>query len=140
MPVFFTRLASAAAVAPLAALLATLGPAPAHSRLLLEFAGLTVAPAGTVMPCGDFGSGNEKISNRNCDDNPDLRCSYRTCSSDETLVEKCIVPSGWDPEVDLSLPADAECEILSTEGGGTPQTTGARPEAPCRAVHLGTMG
>ena len=113
-----------AAVAPLVTLLATLGPAPAHARLLLQYAELTLAPAGTVLECGNFGSGNERNENRVCDNDQSIRCNYRTCSGDDTLIEKCIVPDGWRPS-EQSLPAGAECEILTTEGGGTPQELGS---------------
>ena len=125
------RITSAAAVAPLAALLATLGPAPARARLLLETAAYTVAPAGTEMPCAYVSAleqSGQAHSTRSCDDNQELRCNYRTCDEDNhTLTEKCIVPSGW--RATEELPEGTECEILTPEGGGTPQALGgARPE------------
>lgn len=124
MPAFSTCNVFVAAIAPLLTLMATLGPAPAHSRLLLQYSELTVAPAGTVLECGDFGSGNERNENRVCDNGTSIRCNYRTCSDDDTLIEKCIVPDRWRPSEE-SLPEGAECEILTTEGDGTPQELGS---------------
>ena len=94
----------------------------------------TIAPEGTTLECGEYGdaiTGASVQRTENCPEDDSTLCFYRTCQSDDSLTQKCVVPWGFDTDYDEVFPDGTECIILQNDGGTT--------EAPGTGVPCGAL-